>query len=138
MRIACRTNTFYQVKSTPALASRRGAYFPKIAPRWALKSSTWLRPPGGVDLAKKSYRTGPHSGTKSSSKRNESCIAFSGSIPEQLLHSEIDLLKIRPIVRWYSPVEAHQRCIYTANRKTIQNSYAICLIFILPSNFISK
>ena len=72
----------------------------------------------------------PHSGTKSSSKRNESCIAFSGSIPEQLLHSGIDLLKIRPIVRWYNPVEAHQRCIYTANCEAIQNSYAICLIFI--------
>ena len=50
---------FYQVESTPALASRRGAYTPQIAPRWALKVSTWLRPPGGVDLAKKSYRNVP-------------------------------------------------------------------------------
>ena len=41
-------NAFYQVESTPALAFRRGTYYPKIAPRWALKSPTWLRPPGRV------------------------------------------------------------------------------------------
>ena len=35
----------------------------------------------------------PHSGTKSSLKRNESCIALIGPIPEQLLYS------IRPIIR---------------------------------------
>ena len=58
-RIAYRTNAFYQVESTPAMASRRGVYTLQIAPRWALKVLTWLRPPGGVDLAKKSYRTYP-------------------------------------------------------------------------------
>ncbi|OCK95052.1 uncharacterized protein K441DRAFT_84295 [Cenococcum geophilum 1.58] len=59
IRIAYRTNAFYQVESTPALASRRGAYTLQIAPRWALKISTWLRPPGGTEPAKKSYRTCP-------------------------------------------------------------------------------
>ena len=58
-RIAYRANAFYQVESTPALASRRGAYTPQIAPRWAVKVSTWLRPPGGADMAQKSYRTCP-------------------------------------------------------------------------------
>jgi len=42
-----RSNAFYPVKSNPALASRRGAYTLQIVP-----ISTWLCPPGGVDLGK--------------------------------------------------------------------------------------
>ena len=48
---------------TSALAFGGGAYILRIAPRWTLKSATWLRPPGGVDLAKKIYRTCAEPGT---------------------------------------------------------------------------
>jgi hypothetical protein len=78
----------------------------------------------------------PHSGTKSSSKRDESCIAFSGLIPDSLLHPRIDLLKIGLIVKWYSPVKAHQRCIYTANREAIQIALNCACEMTLPKNIL--
>ena len=63
-----------------------------------------------------------------SSKRNKSCIALSCLIPDYLPHFGTDLLKIRPIARWYSPVEAHQRCIYTAASTPPIAKLLFCLI----------